>query len=106
MYKREQKMIDNILDNFDFEKCRKAMIHLNWTWGFVPEIPSIERMKDAAVQRIHSAIDVAKKSKNSHFTYFSSSGGFKASVWKNRYGHIEGINLEFILTGWESDGDY
>jgi hypothetical protein len=37
--------------------------------------------------------------------YFSSSGGLKGTAWKNRYGHVAGIKLEFVLTEWDSDGD-
>jgi len=38
--------------------------------------------------------------------YYSSTGGLKAIAWKNKYGHITSIELEFVLTSWESDGDY
>jgi hypothetical protein len=38
-------------------------------------------------------------------SYFCSSGGLKGTAWKNRYGHVAGIKLEFVLTEWDSDGD-
>lgn len=106
-HEAENAMIEDILENFDFVKCRLAMIALNWKWGTIPEgTPTIEQLKDSAVERIKSAIEVAKKGKCSKSTYFSSSGGLKANVWVNRYGHTEGIRLEFVLTDWDSDGDY
>lgn len=102
-----ERMIQDVLDEFDFEKCHKTMTFLNWRWGLDGEIPTIERMKGAAKERIMSAIDGIKNREISHHSsYFSSSGGFKGTVWKNRYGHIEGVRLEFVLADWDSDGDY
>jgi len=102
---KEQNLIDEIIENFDFEKCHLAMKSLDWTWGFENITPSIERLKESAKDRLISAMELAKKDKCSKSTYFSSSGGLKGNAWVNRYGHIEGIRLEFVLTDWDSDGD-
>ena len=102
---QENKMINDILENFDFEKCRRAMRALNWTWAIEGTVPSIERLKKAAENRLRDSMDLAKKGKCSKSTYFVSSGGLKGNAWTNRYGHIEGIRLEFIITDWDSDGD-
>lgn len=101
----EDKMIQDILDNFDFYKCSLTMKALNWTWGFDSVSPSIEDMKTIAEERLRNAMDGAKSNKCSKSTYYSSSGGFKGNAWINRYGHVEGIRLEFVLTDWDSDGD-
>jgi hypothetical protein len=55
--------------------------------------------------RLKDAIELAKKGESPHLTYFVSSGGLKATAWRNRYRQIEAINLEFVLTDWQSDGD-
>ena len=102
---QENKMIEEIIENFDFEKCELTMIALGWTWGFQEQTPSIERLKEAARSRLRSAIELAKEQKCSKATYFTSSGGLKGNAWVNRYGHIEALRLEFVLTEWESDGD-
>lgn len=101
----ENRMIDEIIENFDFEKCRIAMKVLGWTWGFHPLSPTIEMLKQAARERIKSVMKLAKEGKCPKSTYFCSSGGLKANAWVNRYGQIEGIRLEFVLTDWDSDGD-
>lgn len=101
----ENAMIENILDNFDFYKCWTVMKLLEWSWGMNAEIPNIDRLKSAAANRLKDAIEIAKKGESPHLTYFVSSGGLKATAWRNRYRQIEAINLEFVLTDWQSDGD-
>jgi hypothetical protein len=103
----KQKMIDEIIDNFDFVKCHVVMTLLNWEWAG-RGIPTVEDLKVSAVNRLESAIKGVLDKKEIlplHSYYFSSSGGLKATAWRNRYGHLEGINLEFVLSEWESDGD-
>lgn len=103
----EEKMIGEIIQEFDFEKCHKAMTALNWGW-FSVGVPTIDMLKSSAIHRLRSAIDGVKDKENGlsvNETYFSSSGGLKGSAWKNRYGHVTGIKLEFVLTEWDSDGD-
>ena len=102
----ENKMIEEILENFDFTKCHDVMHKLRWTWGLDNRVPDLQKLKDASVQRLRDAISIAKGGSSPHSTYFSWSGGLKATAWKNRYGHIEGLRLEFVLTDWDADGDY
>jgi hypothetical protein len=102
----KQKMIDDIIDNFDFEKCHLVMTKLKWSW--IRGIPTVDDLKRAAIERMEQAIKGALDKNdilplNSY--YFSSSGGLKATAWRNRYGHLEAINLEFVLAEWDSDGD-
>ena len=104
-YDKEKQMIEQIIDNFDFYKCWTVMKLLEWSWGFEAEVPNVDRLKTAAISRIKDAMQLAKKGENHKFTYFVSSGGLKASAWKNRYGHIEAVRLEFVLTDWDADGD-
>jgi hypothetical protein len=40
----EDKMIQEILDNFDFNKCWTVMKLINWTWGFNNETPTISKL--------------------------------------------------------------
>lgn len=102
---KEDYLIQEILDNFDFIKCWNVMLHLDWTWGFENRIPTVEELKTAATARLKHAISIAKEGRCSKSTYFSASGGLKGIAWVNRFGHIEAVNLEFILTEWQTDGD-
>jgi hypothetical protein len=110
MTKSEQKiesMIQEIMENFEWNRCAYTMKMLNWTWGFNNLVPQVEDLKNTAKYLIGSAIKGALESKDLRpdEVYLSSTGGLKASVTKNRYNHINYINLEFILTDWSSDGD-
>jgi hypothetical protein len=45
----QQQLIDEILDQFDFEKVKEVMDALNWTWGMgtkahVPDIPELRKL--------------------------------------------------------------
>lgn len=101
----ENQMIQEVLDNFDFIKCWLTMRHLNWTWGLQSQIPSIDDLKESATARMKEAIKIAKGGESAKSTYFVSSGGLKASAWRNKFYHIEGLQLEFVLTDWQSEGD-
>jgi hypothetical protein len=103
----EEKMIDEIIQEFDFERCYNVMNTLNWQWAGTG-IPNINMLKESAINRLRTAIKGVKDKENRisvNETYFSSSGGLKGTAWKNRYGHVVGIKLEFVLTEWDSDGD-
>jgi hypothetical protein len=102
----EESMINDILENFDWEKCVKTMKALNWTWALVG-FPQVHNLKETAKHLLNSSIQgVKEKDINFHSSYFSVTGGLKATAWKNRFGQVVGINLEFVVTDWESDGDY
>jgi hypothetical protein len=103
----KEKIIEDILENFNFDKCQSIMNTLNWEWVNTG-IPTVDDLKMAAIKRIYNAIegllDKDNRLSSSNY-YFSSSGGIKATAFKNRYGHLESVNLEFIVEDWQSDGD-
>jgi hypothetical protein len=101
--KGEQKMVDDILENFNFQKCHDVMTILKWSWATVG-IPSIDDLKQSAVEKLQTAI-LGVKDKEVHEHYYVSSGGIKASAYKNRYNRVVMLHLEFVLTEWDSDGD-
>ena len=40
----KQRMINNVLDSFDFVKVQKAMKAVNWTWATCNGVPSIRAL--------------------------------------------------------------
>jgi len=103
-YQVRQNMIKEIIECFDFEKCRKVMVALDWGW-WGQGTPSIETMKESATNRLNDAVEGVLNRENntrSDVPYIVSSGGFKATVYKNRYGYLDYLTLEFIVTEWEA----
>lgn len=99
-------MIEEIVENFNFKRCYEVMKILNWGWGFENTIPTIEKLKSSARERLENVITGLKTQKiKADVPYFSFSGGLKAEGWTNKYGYVVGLKLEFVLTEWESDGD-
>lgn len=79
---------------------------IDWRW-FSGTVPEIYELKATALDLIrHSIKGIKSEEVNYNSSYYSATGGLKATSWKNRYGHIVAIKLEFVLTDWESDGDY
>lgn len=100
-------MIDEVIQQFNFERCHNVMTLINWEWSGVG-VPTIKMLKDSSTIKLMSVIKGVKDKSNkvlANEPYFSSSGGLKATAWKNRYGHISGLKLEFVLAEWEADGD-
>lgn len=105
---QHNKMINDILEQFNFEKCRMVMRTLGWTWGMPPgRSPDIQDLKNTAKYLMEGAIKGCLETKTCRpgESYFNATGGLKAQAIKNKYGHLEWLKLEFVLTEWESDGD-
>lgn len=102
-------MIDTIMENFDWEKCERTMRFLDWRWAGVPgfNVPNTTDLKKNAKYLIDTAVEGALKCKTlkPENWYFAATGGLKATVTKNKYNQIDYINLEFVLTDWDDDGD-
>lgn len=66
--------IENILDNFNFEKVRKTMKTLGWTYRYNLESPSIQELRKTAKLNLKTvAFNVGCTT--------SSSGGFVARMF-------------------------
>jgi hypothetical protein len=53
-----QELIDEIMDNFDFDKVHKVMTFLNWTWWNAAEgVPSTSELRQQARRLLRDAVD-------------------------------------------------
>jgi hypothetical protein len=102
---RHQKMIFDIMNNFDYDKVRIVMKHLEWEW-FGKGVPSIDDIRFAARERLESVIENCLLDAEPDDAYFVSSGGLRATAIKNDYGQITFLELEFVLTSWELNDPY
>ena len=106
MRDKEQLMIEDIMDNFDFSKVGKIMKFLDWKvyianeiWEF--KVPDEIDLRKMARQLLYDAIKNALKSsentsEDSDWSYIYS-GPFKVTVLKTKY-EIYSITLDFVCT--------
>jgi hypothetical protein len=83
MTEKEQELIDEIMDYFDFDKVAKVMTFLEWKWVSAEDgIPSVGEIRQSARRLLKDAI----KNKTTFGT-----GGLRAT-YDDGY-----LQLEFIL---------
>lgn len=103
-----KQVLDNVFDNFDFEKVKKTMDALNWEWAFlkrldpkddfkektVSAVPTLDEIKEAAAKLMW---DCANDPKNAVI----ATGGFRVEKdfsdpddpW---------MRLTFEVTDWDA----
>ena len=99
--------VEEVIENFDFEKVHEVMKMLNWKWdgdnpGELPTIPTVEKMKEVVKDLFRSMEDqiakgVAKSGTWPDYTSTGSAGGFRATIDDDVY------TLEFVLEEYEMD---
>jgi hypothetical protein len=101
----QKEMVDNIMDNFDFERVHNTMHLLDWRWAEIG-VPSEEKIKREAWKHLDRAIEQVLSPYNTEskdVAYMSASGGLVARAWKTNKNNLSRLELDFVLTGWESD---
>ena len=107
MARKKYDMINEVLAHFDFEKVNQTMKALNWTWHG-EGIPSIQSLKESAERYMNSAIEqvLSPNNKEHHDVgWISASGGFKAMAWKTKKGKLAKVQLEFIVSEWDTENE-
>lgn|SRR5574344_1503084 len=101
--------VEEVIENFDFEKVHEVMKMLNWKWdgdnpGELPTIPTVEKMKEVVKDLFRSMEDQIAKDVAKSGTWFPSdctstgtAGGFRATIDDDVY------TLEFVLEEYETD---
>lgn len=102
------RMVDEILEEFNFNKVRKAMWHLDWKWATAADgIPTIEELKETAERLLRQAAEYRLSKEYGDVDWgtpiLSSTGGFEATAWcdetKTR---ITGLQLQFVLAEYDA----
>lgn len=92
MKKWQKKAIEEIMDNFDFKKVRKAMLALDWRWMDIDRVPFVSELREEAKRML---VDTTDKDEN---PYYLSSSGFDAVCDTEK----KAMRLIFYVTEWES----
>jgi hypothetical protein len=102
----QQEMIDQIIENFDFDKMVRVMYDLNWKWAGNKDTPTRKELVKCATRLLHSAIEQATNPDNTEHVdigWISGSGGFKATAFRTKKWNLAQLHLEFVVTEWESE---
>jgi hypothetical protein len=99
------KMINDIMDEFNFAQVQYVMNYLNWQW--LGKHVTIEMLREEAERLLHGAAEMRLgKYKDEHWEQgiIHSTGGFQAMAFCNEdKTKITGLNLKFILEEWDAE---
>ena len=92
--------INEILDNFSFEKVKKVMDFLNWEWFGSNGVPEIYELRQHARKLMNTAATECVKSQQQD--YFTECGGFRVEANKYEGNAKVYLRLSFNLESWEN----
>jgi hypothetical protein len=92
------EQIHNILMHMDFEKIQLIMRVLDWRYHNSDKQPTIDELNKTAWDRLDSALTLSRNGQVNQ-TYFSNSGGFKATCTKflEKEQVVYVLDLAFII---------
>mgnify|MGYP003652533067 FL=1 len=102
------KMIDDIIENMDWDRIQSTMEYLGWKW--CSEYVTIDMLKEEGERLLRKAAEGRLgEYKETHWelgTYICT-GGFEAQAWCNEdKTQITSLDLSFVLNSWDAvDGE-
>ena len=107
----QQLAIDDVMDEFDFEKVAKHMQAVNWGWSAptpedewnleIPDIPTIKAACRRLLVNTFTMVTMNKEDGHDYDgPYWSSCGGFTVYAWPNN-----SCQVYFSVTDWWVDGE-
>jgi hypothetical protein len=86
---KQIKVIETIMDEFDFHKVQRYMESVNWRWADCEDIPSVTLLRRKAKEMLMDAVKLK-------FTIISS-GGFRVHRTENS------IHLSFMIEEYSEE---
>ena len=100
MKKGREQLIDEIVENFNWDKVYRTMDALGWIWASSEgETPSIGRLITTATGLLRDAYDGAEKEQ---YTYLVGTGGFQAVCYVDG-DDMYRLELQFVVASWDVD---
>ena len=87
----DQEKIDEILDNFDFERVHRAMLGMNWTWQSCDCVPNIADLRRKARELLKQLIE-------SDYAEMGTGG-----IRVEKRGDF--LRLSFVVADWELESE-
>ena len=104
------KMIDEIMEEFDFDKVLTTMEALDWKWASVSGgrlSPNMFELKSTAERLLRDAADARLgryRGEHWEMPIICGTGGFEAKAWCDEYvNKITGLELAFIVSHWDTE---
>ena len=89
----EEQIIEDILDEFDFEKVRQTMEALQWVWHDAEHgVPTIGQMRKRARFLMKECMNVPE--------FYTATGGFH--VFKRTFDGLPFYRLMFVVSEWDN----
>jgi hypothetical protein len=98
-----EKMIQSIMENFNWEQTQRAMDLLDWKWR--GEYVTEDMLKEEAERLLRGAMKSRLddfKSEPHEVAILNGCGGLEAKAWCDKSKtKIVGLQLDFILNSWD-----
>ena len=98
-----EKMIEDIMENFDWKRVKSTMYVLDWRWG--GETVTVEMLKKRAEKLLRGAINsrlVEFQDMHHELGVINATGGLEAEAWCDESKtKIVALDLKFVLADWE-----
>jgi hypothetical protein len=99
------KMIDGIMEEFNFDRVQSTMEYLNWKW--IGEHVTMEMLRNEAKRLLRGAAEM-RLGEYKNEPYYEpiqySTGGFQAMAWCNESKtKITALELKFVLAEWDEE---
>ena len=102
---KQHAVINDIMDNFEFDKVLNHMKHVDWTWAsenyalFIPEIADLRSaLRDLIVHAFNNINTIKENEPDYKGVSFASTGGFSVYVHAD-----DSCEAYFSVTDWQVD---
>lgn len=98
-----EKMIHDIMENFDWEKTQRAMEFMDWRWA--GEYVTVDMLKESAKRLLNNAAEIRLsdyKTEHWELGIICATGGLQATAFCNEAKtKIIALDLKFVLAEWD-----
>jgi len=91
------KQVEDLLDEFDFDKVKKVTDCLEWTYGFSKEALTVADLRRSARRLLEGVYQKDASPEECH-----SSGGFCAERRMYAGDNTKYLDLKFVVTEWSN----
>jgi hypothetical protein len=95
---KHYETIMDCLDEFDFDRVHKVMMHLNWTYSDCKDVPTVEYLRKNARKYL---IEAVKEALQRNCEFICGTGGFRyeAKLYENDY---LWLRMAFEIESWDN----